>query len=55
MKRMICFGSNDDCMKFRTKKEFEAVFEVVMKMVEYCKNCMHEVEEMAKRAGREGI
>jgi hypothetical protein len=48
-KRMICFGGNDNCIKFRTKKQFDVVFEVVMRMVEYCKNCMHEVEEITKK------
>jgi hypothetical protein len=44
--RKICFGDENNCMKFRTKRQFE----VVMRMVEYCKNCMYEVEESAKKA-----
>jgi len=48
-KRVVCFGSDDNCMKFKTKRQFDVVFEVVMRMVEYCKNCMYETEEVAKK------
>jgi isopropylmalate/homocitrate/citramalate synthase len=50
---MICFGSDDNCITVKTKKQFEIVFEVIMKTVEYCKNCMYEVEEMAKKVYKE--
>jgi len=53
-KKMICFGSDDNCITVKTKKQFEIVFEVIMKTVEYCKNCMYEVEEMAKKVYKEG-
>jgi hypothetical protein len=49
-KRVICF--NDvDCMRFRTKKQFDVAFEIVTKMIEHCKRYMYEIEEKRNKEG----
>jgi hypothetical protein len=40
--RKICFGESD-CMKFRTGEQFELAYEVLMKMIECCKEYEYEI------------
>ena len=43
--RKICFNGID-CVKYRTKKQFELVLEVVMKILEYCKESEREARRL---------
>jgi len=36
-RRMICFNTGADCVRYRTVKQFDVAFETLMKMIEYCR------------------
>jgi hypothetical protein len=47
--RKICFGDENNCIKYRTVKQFDVAFETLAEMIKYCKNCMYEVKDEAKK------
>jgi len=36
-RRKICFGDKNNCIEYRTVKQFDVAFEMLMKMIEYCR------------------
>jgi hypothetical protein len=52
--RKICFDSEDNCVKFRNRKQFDTIFEVLIKMVHLCKDAIYNAEEWGKKTCREG-
>ncbi|MCI4407687.1 MAG: hypothetical protein JHC26_01255 [Thermofilum sp.] len=51
-KRMICF--DDDCVKYRTRKQFDIAYEMLVKMIDCCKDYEYKVIDVMKKACKEG-